>query len=264
LHSQLQKGIFKQYETHQDNIRTLKGKYLIKENIKFNFTKDKIYCEFDDFSEDNELNQFFLYAIKTLINFTKNKMTLRKCEIIFDEVSLRKFDINNMKFNFNRLNDRFKSSFTIALFVLQKFIPMFESHKHSFSFLFDMNELFEKFIGNIYKDTHKNVNLQAKETFNQLTLKPDIICDNLIIDTKYKTKDLETNDKYQMFVYGVNFKIKNTMLLYPKYINDIDDDLELGKEPNIINLKLKSIDLFFDVLLYDDYIDEIKYRVNKL
>ena len=52
--------MYKKYITEQDNLNVLKGKYLINENIKYNFTKNKIYCEYDEFSENNSLNQFFL------------------------------------------------------------------------------------------------------------------------------------------------------------------------------------------------------------
>ena len=38
LISELKKGIYKEYILKQDNLRTLKGKYLINENLKYNFT----------------------------------------------------------------------------------------------------------------------------------------------------------------------------------------------------------------------------------
>ena len=96
LFRQLQMGIYKEYITEQDNLTTLRGKYLINENLKYNFTNSKIYCEYDEFSTDNALNQFFLYAIKTFLPFVKNKKLLKQCELIFDEVSYRHFDLNNI------------------------------------------------------------------------------------------------------------------------------------------------------------------------
>jgi 5-methylcytosine-specific restriction enzyme subunit McrC len=86
LIKEFQKGIYKKYITIQENITTLRGKYLINENLKYNFTKNKIYCEFDEFSEDNILNQFFLYAVKTLIPFVKNKKYLKMWELILEDV----------------------------------------------------------------------------------------------------------------------------------------------------------------------------------
>ncbi|MCK5294537.1 MAG: restriction endonuclease, partial [Arcobacteraceae bacterium] len=211
LFKELQKGIYKEYITEQDNLTVLRGKYLINENLKYNFIKSKIYCEFDEFSMDNELNQFFLYAIKTLMNYTKNKKLLKMCELVFDDVSYKKFDIDNLNIHFNRLNNRFKDSFEFALLLLKKSIPMFEKDKRSFAFLFNMDKLFEKFMENIYKSIDNTTKLQYTRYFGNLKLRPDIVCDNLIIDVKYKLAkdkgDLKRDDKYQMFVYGTNFTI---------------------------------------------------------
>ena len=66
-----------------------------------------------------------------------------------------------------------------------------------------------------------------------------------------------------MFIYGVNFGIKNTMLLYPKYIENIDDNLELGKGENLINLKMRSLDLDFNGG-YSGFIEEIRNRTKEL
>jgi len=49
-----------------------------------------------------------------------------------------------------------------------------------------MNELFEKFIGRIFKELDPSTKLQNQKNFGNLQLKPDIITTNMIIDTKYK------------------------------------------------------------------------------
>jgi 5-methylcytosine-specific restriction enzyme subunit McrC len=267
LFKQLQKGIFREYITKQDNLTVLKGKYLINENLKYNFTHEKIYCEYDEFSENNILNQFFLFALKTLLNYTKNKKLLKQCELVLNEVSVKNFDINSLQIEFNRLNARYKNSFELALLLLRKSIPLFEKDKKSFAFLFDMNELFENFIGNIYKSIDSSTNLQTTKIYGNLVLKPDILLSNIIIDTKYKLvqnkDDLKTNDKYQMFVYGTNFGIKNTMLLYPQHIHSVKEELVLGKEDKIVNMKMRSINLDFNGG-YDEYIKEIQSRVKLL
>ena len=78
LLQELKKGLYKEYLTKQDNLPVLKGKYLINENLKYNFTKNKIYCEYDEFSENNSLNQLFLYTIKYIQKFVKNKKLLKQ------------------------------------------------------------------------------------------------------------------------------------------------------------------------------------------
>ena len=63
-----------------------------------------------------------------------------------------------------------------------------------------------------------------------------------------------------MFVYGTNFEMRDTMLLYPKHIYNIKEDLKLGRDQQMIELKMRSIDLDSD-LKFDEYIAEIKNRL---
>ncbi|MCT7634387.1 McrC family protein [Aliarcobacter butzleri] len=268
LLQELKKGLYKEYLTKQDNLPVLKGKYLINENLKYNFTKNKIYCEYDEFSENNSLNQFFLYSVKYLQKFVKDKKLLKQCELIFDEVEYKSVDINRLEtINFNRLNVRFKTSFEIALLLLKQFIPLFNQDKKSFAFLFDMNVLFEKFIARMVKELDNNAKIQNQDNFRDLTLKPDIILKNQIIDTKYKRiksiEDIKQSDKFQAFAYGINYGVKNVMLLYPKDEKDVIYDLVLGKE-NIVNLKIRTIDLDFDGNNYRKYVDEIRKKLKEL
>ncbi|MCT7581280.1 McrC family protein [Aliarcobacter butzleri] len=268
LLQELKKGLYKEYLTKQDNLPVLKGKYLINENLKYNFTKNKIYCEYDEFSENNSLNQFFLYAVKYLQKFVKDKKLLKQCELIFDEVEYKSVDINRLEtINFNRLSVRFKISFEIALLLLRQSIPLFNQDKKSFAFLFDMNVLFEKFIARMVKELDNNAKIQNQDNFRDLTLKPDIILKNQIIDTKYKRiksiEDIKQSDKFQAFAYGINYGVKNVMLLYPKDEKDVIYDLVLGKE-NIVNLKIRTIDLDFDGNNYRKYVDEIRKKLKEL
>jgi len=268
LFKELQKGIYKEYITQEDNLTILRGKYLINENLKYNFSKTKIYCEYDEFSMNNSLNQFFLYAIKILARSVKDKKLLKQCELIFDEVEDKNFDINSLDIHFNRLNQRFKDSFEFALLLLNKYIPLFSKDKKSFAFLFDMNILFEKFIGKVIKEIEPNTKLQSCDTFEDLILKPDIIVNDLIIDTKYKKLSdehkIKRDDKFQMYVYANNYKIKNTMLLYPKYKKEYDDELTLGENENKINLRIKTIDLNCVDCGYSEYIENMKIKLEKI
>ena len=269
LLNELKKGLYKEYLTKQDNLPVLKGKYLINENLKYNFTKNKIYCEYDEFSENNSLNQFFLYAVKYLQKFVKDKKLLKQCELVFDEVEYKSVDINRVEtINFNRLNVRFKTSFEIALLLLKQSIPLFNQDKKSFAFLFDMNILFEKFIARMVKELDSNAKIQNQDNFGDLTLKPDIILKNQIIDTKYKRiksiEDIKQSDKLQAFSYGINYKVENVMLLYPKHLDNIKYDLVLGKDDKKVELKIRTIDLNFSGNEYKEYIEEIKLRVESL
>lgn len=268
LFKEFGRGVYKEYVTEQDNLTTLRGKYLINENLKYNFTNAKIYCEYDEFSMNNMLNQFFLFALKSLLPYTKNKKLLKQCELVLDEVELRLFDINNLHVNFNRLNNRFKDSFEFAILLLSKSIPLFFKDKKSFAFLFDMNLLFEKFVGRMIKEIEPRTLLQSYDVFGDLILKPDIIVNDLIIDTKYKKlnakNDIKRDDKFQMYVYGKNYNKTDTMLLYPKHLEHFDYDLILGERGSEVNMKIKSLDLDCENCSYVEFVDKLKLRVREI
>ncbi len=266
LLEKLKKGIYKTYITQEENLKVLRGKYVVEKNFS-NFYHQNIYCEFDEFSMDNQLNRFFLYAIKTFQKFSSYK-NLYRCEAILDEVQNIHFDIKNLTIDFNRLNTRYEQSYKIALMLLKKLMPLAQTSKEqSFAFLFDMAEVFEKFVGKLYVEIDSSTQLQHSKKFGNLYLKPDIITSTIIIDTKYKKidskSDLSVQDKYQMFTYGINFQKKNTMLLYPKYLFDIDEQLRLGEGDNLIKLQMKSLDLEFDGG-YSEFINKMLKRMKEI
>ena len=264
LLDEFKKGVFKQYITMQENLKVLRGKYIIEKNFN-NFYHQNIYCEFDEFSMDNELNRFFLYAIRTFKKFSSYG-NLHRCEVVLDEVDYFNVDFKRLNIHFDRMNSRYKKSYEVALMILQKLVPMTQtSTDKSFAFLFDMADVFEKFVGKMYKEIDSSTELQKQGNFGSLVLKPDIMTASKIIDTKYKKVnnrgDLSVQDKYQMFVYGVNFKMKDTMLLYPKHLVDVDDNLELGKGDELVRLKMRSLDLGFDGE-FNEFIIDVRNRIN--
>ena len=265
LLSELKKGVFKKYVTLEENLKTLRGRYVIEKNFT-NFYHQNIYCEFDEFSMDNELNRFFLFAIRYFKRYS-NYSNLSRCEMILDEVEYLNIDFNRLNIYFDRMSSRYQKSYRVALMILNRLVPMPDkSDSQSFAFLFKMSDVFEKFIENMYKSIDPSSKGQYSKTFKDLELRPDIYTEQKIIDVKYKSYDksgLSRDDKYQMYVYGKNFKIQNTMILYPKHINDIYKNLKLGEGNNMVDLKLRSLDLGFDGS-YDKFIYKIKCRLEKI
>ena len=266
LLNEFKRGVFKQYITMQENLKVLRGKYIIEKNFT-NFYHQNIYCEFDEFSMDNELNRFFLYAIRIFKKFSSYG-NLHRCEAILDEVDYFNVDFKRLNIHFDRMNSRYKKSYEVALMILHKLVPMTQnSTDKSFAFLFDMAEVFEKFVGRMYGEIDSSTQLQKQGNFGSLVLKPDIMTATKIIDTKYKKvndrSDLSVQDKYQMFAYGVNFKVKDTMLLYPKHWVDVNDNLELGKGDEMVRLEIRSLDLGFGGG-YTQFVSEIKNRLKRI
>lgn len=67
-----------------------------------------------------------------------------------------------------------------------------------------------------------------------------------------------------MYVYGNNYEnVDTTMLLYPKHLDVIEDEITLGNNKNKVELKMRSINLDFSSG-YDEYIEEIKKRLGNI
>lgn len=135
--------------------------------------------------------------------------------------------------------------------------------------MFDMNVLFEQFIGKIVQSIEPMAIIQSENNFGNLKLKPDILIPNrLVIDTKYKKvngkEELKRDDKYQMYVYGKNYHIDKTMLLYPKHLEDVNEDLYLGNKGEGVGLKMRSVELQSNSVSFGKYIEEIKNKINEV
>jgi len=246
---QLQMGLYREYVTMSDRLRALRGRYLVAENALRSFDRTAIACEYDEFSADNSVNRFLLFAVRYLIPFADNAKNLRLIEAIFEETAYRRHDVGRLpEFHYSRLNERFRESVEMARWLLQHLMPIFAAGKRSFAFLFDMNELFEAYVGAMVKRIEPSARLQVERNFGNLKLKPDILIENrLIIDTKYKRvksrDDISATDKYQMFAYGKNFGVDRVVLLYPDFGDGYEDELVLGKNNESIELHILNLDL---------------------
>ncbi|MBV4438634.1 McrC family protein [Clostridium tyrobutyricum] len=245
LQNELIKGPYLQYITMEENINLLKGKLILTEHIKNIATnKDKVYCAFEEFCIDNNLNQILKHCVVNLIKSIRNPETiklLKHCIVQFAYVSDREiYPYELEKFSFNRLNNRYASVFILAKMLLSGYSSTGSTgNDKSYSILFKMEEIFERYIGNLIarniKDSvvytqHSKYKLMIKEGKDTgiFQLKPDIVIEyegkqTLILDTKWKRiisrssrYGIKRNDIYQMYVYLTRYQdVKNVILLYP-------------------------------------------------
>ncbi|MDP3465377.1 MAG: restriction endonuclease [Sulfuricurvum sp.] len=268
---EVEKGLYREYISVAENLRVMRGRFLAGMDARTNFVRDKIYCEYDEFSPDNPLNALFAYAVNVCRRITKsdeNRRKLGMLHLMFDEVN--PYYNSHATFHWHRLNERFRHLYQIALLILEHLSIRFDkAGANEWAFMFDMNVLFEQFMGKIVQSIEPTAIIQAENNFGNLKLKPDILIPNkLVIDTKYKKvngkDELKRDDKYQMYVYGKNYKIDQTMLLYPKHIDDVNENLYLGKAGEGVALKMRSIELQSEVTNYKAYINEMKNKLKEV
>lgn len=248
LLNELQKGLYREYVSKEEALSMIKGKILISKSIKENtINKNKMNCKYDEFTEDNLFNAILKGAINVILFSIKNNDVKKELNIInniFNDIS----DIyipNNiiLNYNLNRMNNRFLECFTLAkLILLNSSMDKSLGKENGFSILFEMNYLYEEYIGvllkEVFNDTNISINTQEKSRYllwntlkerNEIALKPDIVIykDNkpkVIIDTKWKSSSINNreiysqSDIYQMYAYITTYtECEECILLYPKF-----------------------------------------------
>lgn len=262
------------YIREENNLNYLKGKIKFSENIRYNCSNSaKFYCEYDEYSENNVLNQFFLFVstcLYSISNNNYNKKILKFITNYYADIDLVRFDkVKAEKIKLSRNQEMFKKPFMLAkMFIENATVDLTKNRLENIILLWDMNKLFEEFVFELLKRNeslfngwkfyaqkgkHLLVN-QNKTNNKEIFTYVDIFAQKggsiVIIDTKYKKfenlKDIQNSDIYQLTTYCLLHNSKQALLLYPRWDNIIPEVdtyyiFSNNKEPRIdfktINLK---------------------------
>lgn len=237
----IQKGIKSDYITKEENLKFLKGKLKVNQQIKKNYIhKENFFVEYQEFLSDRIENKL----IKTTLEFlykksksNKNQQRIREFLFVFDEIKVSyniKDDFSKVKIN-RQMKDYEQTLLWCKTFLLENSFSPYKGSDIAFALLFDMNLLFESYVGHYLKKKGLNVSLQDKGKYlveepNKFALKPDIVVnedEQLIADTKWKIikdeKDISQQDMYQLYAYGTKYKeCSKLYLIYPYDNNHIN------------------------------------------
>ena len=236
LEALVKKGIKSDYVTLEDNLKFLKGKLNINEQIKRNsIHKERFYVGYSEFLRDIKINQIIKTTLKFLYkksNFSKNQQKIRELLFIFDDVSTCS-DYKNFFANYaiNRQVKHYEQTLLwCKIFLLGNSFAPHKGDDLALALLFDMNALFESYVGNFIKKKLPDTILQHRgkylieEPRRDFGLKPDIFLryknQNYIADTKWKIvkskDDISQADLYQLYAYGKKYNCGKLYLIYPK------------------------------------------------
>lgn len=232
----------KNYVCEEDNLTYLKGKIKFAENIRHNSCNQaKFYCEYDEFSENNALNQFFLFVSECLYNISKdshNRKILKFIINYYSEVDLVRFDrFSAEKIRLTRNQDLFRKPFMLAkMFVEKTSVDMSKNRFDNITMLWDMNKLFEEFVFEIMKRMQEELQCKITAQIGRRLLRGDnskkrntfvdIMAEKndgekIVLDTKYKKfrglTDVANADIFQVSAYCLLHKATHAVLIYPRY-----------------------------------------------
>jgi len=242
----LKRNYRREYERREERLKYVKSRILLNRQIR-QPTHEKIYCSYHELTEDNLLNRVLKYTCYLLSKRVKNHenwLLLQNILNILDGVELSAVQLSDIdRIKINRLNEDYTPFLGLCkLFLENMSLELQSSQFRTFSLVFDMNVLFEEFIGELLRRYRSEilrgnlkdciVNLQRGDRWlmekpKAFKLVPDIMIKKgnkveLIIDTKYKILDpkkkyygISQADIYQMFAYGKKYGCNRIVLLYP-------------------------------------------------
>ena len=239
LEALVKKGIKSDYVALEENLNFLKGKLNINEQIKRNsIHKERFYVGYIKFLSDIKINQIIKTTLKFLYkksNSSKNQQKIREFLFIFDEVSECE-DYKNFfaKLVINRQVKHYEQTLLwCKIFLLSNSFTPYKGDDLAFALLFDMNALFESYVGDFIKKSFPGTILQHSEKHlveepKSFKLRPDIFLESkFIADTKWKIikskDDISQADLYQLYAYGKKHECDKLYLIYPK-IEDIKQE----------------------------------------
>jgi len=250
-------GIKSDYVELEDNLKFLKGKLKISEQIRKNIVhKERFYVCYQEFSIDRAENRLIKSTLEFLYRrskSSKNQQLIREYLFIFDEISSSS-DINAdfSRLKLNRQTKHYEQALLWGkIFLQNKSFSPYRGSDVAFALLFDMNALFESYVGNFIKKKLPGVILQHSEKHlvenpRSFRLKPDIFLESkFIADTKWKiissSNDISQADLYQLYAYGKKYNCGKLYLIYPR-ISGVDQKAMKFRYEN---------NMWFNVLYFD-------------
>lgn len=258
LEALVKKGIKSDYVALEENLNFLKGKLNINEQIKRNsIHKERFYVGYREFLSDIKINRIIKTTLKFLYkksNSSKNQQKIRELLFIFDEV-LECEDYKNFfaKLVINRQVKHYEQTLLwCKIFLLNNSFTPHKGDDLGFALLFDMNALFESYVGNFIKKSFPGTILQHSEKHlvenpKSFKLRPDIFLEgNFIADTKWKIissrDDISQADLYQLYAYGKKHECDKLHLIYPKIEGIKQEFMKFGYDDEML-LEILYFDL---------------------
>ena len=268
----IQPGIYRSYLRERLVSRSLNGKLLLSQTLlRYPFQKDRFVIEKEVLTGNVLANRIVAgLAESVAVRFGSSKIRDLAGKILLYLRSIGIESSRNMvedlkRLRLNRMNEHYYPAIQFARFLFSN-NKMTGSKGEPFTFLFDMNRLFEEFVAS----SLSGCLIQDREKIDgDFELKPDILCPVsngafVVIDTKWKFPksksarsgdedgDVLRCDRFQvisyMYVLSERRKVKIPLgiLLYPDFPGSGEKIWQLSEERKLLALGLGFRKLFRD------------------
>jgi 5-methylcytosine-specific restriction enzyme subunit McrC len=244
------RGLPRRYIGCEDDLTSLRGRLdVTRQFTVLAASPQKLACRFENLSADIALNRIMKAALKRLSVVSRAPENQRRiAELLFAFGEISDVPLNALPWDqvvLDRTNDAWRELFRLAQLLLgRRFQTTASGDTRGFSLLFEMNKLFEEFIGRSLKralgGTGLRVDLQGPQSHALVdhetergcfTTRPDIVISQgsrrlMVADTKWKRLQgvldhprhgVSQSDIYQMMAYAQVYECERLMLLYPHH-----------------------------------------------
>ena len=241
LQGAMKGGLQRQYLGHQDELPYIRGTLEISRQLsKRPVAPSRLFCRFDDQSENTPLNRLLKATLVKLLGRAKLQETQRNLLHILDAFGNVKKSVNPLteRILLDRTTGAYNDLIPLARLLLQGHWQNTTSGQSGgTALLFSMNQLFERYVARCAQQMLGSKKVR-KQDFRHYALKnklfrmiPDLVIEHeaqlTIIDTKWKQLDpagpaklgVSESDVYQMLAYGHGYSRDGVkprlVLLYP-------------------------------------------------
>ena len=232
-------GLKSEYERVDENLNVLKGKLLIKDNIRANRLKlTKFYCRYQRYTPNSPVNRIIKATLEKLLSSSRsfqNRDKLYRLLDVFTQVETSKNIQADLQkaLNLDRTYKEYqKIMMWSRLFLNNSSVTSTQGNVVNTSIVFPMEKVFEDYIAFLFKKFSKDYIIRAQDRSvflvthrnrGKFRLRPDIVVANdeapvLIVDTKWKLLNafqerenygISQSDMYQLYAYGKKYELEH-------------------------------------------------------
>lgn len=230
ISGQIKTGLYRTYIESMNNLSTVRGRIHIADTIRDRVArKSTITCEYDEFSENNLMNQILKSVAILLLRHDEVADIYRdslRNDVLFlsgvEEIDVKAIPWHRLQYH--RGNETYQMLMGLCKFIIDGMLLTTESGEYKLAQFADsqeMHRLYEKFILEYYRTHHKELHAHpdqiswnvAEGTDKRLlpAMKTDITLHEegkrLIIDAKFYSKTLQSSYETNKIHSGNLFQI---------------------------------------------------------
>ncbi|MDD4219733.1 MAG: 5-methylcytosine-specific restriction endonuclease system specificity protein McrC [Sphaerochaetaceae bacterium] len=284
INHQLKRGLYREYLDRKENLVAMRGKVDMAGTIRNKIMRKQVlFCEYDELSENNQLNQILKTTVIILLRHAQvdaqYKDELRKQILFFSNIDLLEpASIKWLAIRFQRNYESYRMLIGLCQLILEGMLLTTEKGAYKLASFIDeqhMHKLFEKFILEYYYKEYPALHVNASQIpwvldDNFKTMLPIMQSDitvsygkkMLIIDAKFWARTtqsyhdshtIHSSNLYQIFTYvknkdasfeDVSHEVAG-MLLYARTDELIQPDVTYQMSGNQISVKTLDLNCEF-------------------